>query len=43
MNDKTARCLRDEGMTAVYWGSVPEDWLNPGSGARHSSDHVEDS
>jgi peptidoglycan/xylan/chitin deacetylase (PgdA/CDA1 family) len=31
MDERTARCLTEQGMTPVYWGNAPEDWLNPGS------------
>jgi peptidoglycan-N-acetylglucosamine deacetylase len=31
MDDRTARCLKEQEMSPVYWGNVPEDWSNPGS------------
>lgn len=31
MDVRTASCLKEQGMTPVYWGSAPEDWLLPGS------------
>jgi peptidoglycan/xylan/chitin deacetylase (PgdA/CDA1 family) len=31
MDERAARIIEEEGMTTVYWGSAPEDWLVPGS------------
>jgi peptidoglycan/xylan/chitin deacetylase (PgdA/CDA1 family) len=31
MDHRAARCLKENDMTAVYWGSAPEDWSTPGS------------
>jgi peptidoglycan/xylan/chitin deacetylase (PgdA/CDA1 family) len=31
MDERTAACLKQENMTAVYWNSAPEDWLIPGT------------
>lgn len=31
MDFRAAKCLKENGMTPVYWGSAPEDWLIPGS------------
>lgn len=31
MDKRTAACLREQQMTAVYWGSASEDWLLPGA------------
>lgn len=28
---RAAKCLKDNGLTPVYWSSAPEDWLIPGS------------
>ncbi|MBP7864017.1 polysaccharide deacetylase family protein [bacterium] len=31
MDMRAAACLREQQMTAVYWGSASEDWLLPGA------------
>ena len=31
MDKRVAACLREQQMTAVYWGSASEDWLLPGA------------
>jgi peptidoglycan-N-acetylglucosamine deacetylase len=31
MDERTAACLKQQSMSAVYWGAAPEDWLTPGS------------
>jgi peptidoglycan/xylan/chitin deacetylase (PgdA/CDA1 family) len=31
MDQRVADCLKEQGMSTVYWGAVPEDWLFPGS------------
>ncbi len=31
MDQRAADCLKERSMKAVYWGSAPEDWSQPGS------------
>jgi peptidoglycan-N-acetylglucosamine deacetylase len=31
MDKRAGDCLREQGMTPVYWGSAPEDWSVPGT------------
>jgi peptidoglycan/xylan/chitin deacetylase (PgdA/CDA1 family) len=31
MDHRAGKCLKELGMTPVYWGSAPEDWAGPGA------------
>ncbi len=31
MDQRATGCLKDNGLTPVYWSAAPEDWLIPGS------------
>ena len=31
MDHRAARLLKEQDMTPVYWGSVSDDWLTPGT------------